>query len=83
MSYVVRGYRKCLFDLIDEITGHDLYKFSSTKTPKLELIKCKVTEEELRSRSPPGPRDFISSARRRQFSKMYGGEEQNELVERF
>ena len=29
----VRGYRKCLFDFVDEVTAHDLYKFSSTKTP--------------------------------------------------
>ena len=34
------------------------------------------------SRSPPGPRDFISSAQRRRYSKINGGEEQNEIVER-
>ena len=49
----VRGYRKCLFDLIDEVAGHDLYKFSSTKTPKLELKKGKVTGDELRSEPEP------------------------------
>ena len=52
----VRGYRKCLFDLIDEVAGHDLYKFSSTKTPKLELKKGKVTGDELRSKPEPGAR---------------------------
>ena len=68
----VRGYRKCLFDLIDEVAGHDLYKFSSSKTPKLELKQGKVTGDELRSKPEP--------ARSQRLERVE--EEQNELVER-
>ena len=27
----VRGYRKCLFDFVDEVTAHDLYNFYPQK----------------------------------------------------
>ena len=41
--------------LIDEVKAHDLYKFSSTNTPKLEL-----QEPEPESASPPGPQKNLS-----------------------
>ena len=56
----VRGYRKCLFDLIDEVAGHDLYKFSSTKTPKLELKNAKSQAgDELRASEQAGARPVL------------------------
>ena len=45
-------------------------------------LECKVADE-LRSRSPPGPRNFISCAHRRQFSIINSGNGQNEIVDRY
>ena len=43
----------------------------------------RTENDELRSRSLPGPGDFISSAHRRQFSIINSGNGQNEIVERY